>query len=294
VFKYIKYNLYTMNKEYDDRLSRDIRTAKVIVFGIIAGIILLIILFGTFYTISAGYRGVILTFGKPSVTSMGEGLHFKIPLVQKVVKMDTRTQKYEADLTAASSDLQDVKTKIAINYHLNPESVPELYRTIGVDYATKVIYPLEQESNKAATAQFSAVELITKREQVRESMKTTLRDKLSERGIIIEDISIVDFAFSPSFSQAIEAKVTAEQNALAAKNKLEQVKYEAEQRVTQAEGEAKAIQIQTSAINSQGGESYVQLQMIKQWNGQLPYSTGGSSIFDMRSVLAFENSTKAK
>lgn len=283
-----------MNKEYDDRLSRDIRTAKVIVFGIIAGIILLIILFGTFYTISAGYRGVILTFGKPSVTSMGEGLHFKIPLVQKVVKMDTRTQKYEADLTAASSDLQDVKTKIAINYHLNPESVPELYRTIGVDYATKVIYPLEQESNKAATAQFSAVELITKREQVRESMKTTLRDKLSERGIIIEDISIVDFAFSPSFSQAIEAKVTAEQNALAAKNKLEQVKYEAEQRVTQAEGEAKAIQIQTSAINSQGGESYVQLQMIKQWNGQLPYSTGGSSIFDMRSVLAFENSTKAK
>lgn len=294
MFKYIKYNLYTMNKEYDDRLSRDIRTAKVIVFGIIAGIILLIILFGTFYTISAGYRGVILTFGKPSVTSMGEGLHFKIPLVQKVVKMDTRTQKYEADLTAASSDLQDVKTKIAINYHLNPESVPELYRTIGVDYATKVIYPLEQESNKAATAQFSAVELITKREQVRESMKTTLRDKLSERGIIIEDISIVDFAFSPSFSQAIEAKVTAEQNALAAKNKLEQVKYEAEQRVTQAEGEAKAIQIQTSAINSQGGESYVQLQMIKQWNGQLPYSTGGSSIFDMRSVLAFENSTKAK
>jgi regulator of protease activity HflC (stomatin/prohibitin superfamily) len=283
-----------MNNEdnYEEKFNSDIKIVKWIAILVIVGILLLIIIFGTFYTISAGYRGVILTFGKAGETSIGEGLHFKFPLIQKVIKMDTRTQKYEADLTAASSDLQDVKTKIAINYHLNPESVPELYRTIGTDYATKIIYPLEQESNKAATAQFSAVELITKREQVRESMKTTLRDKLASRGIIIEDISIVDFAFSPSFSQAIEAKVTAEQNALAAKNKLEQVKYEAEQRVTQAEGEAKAIQIQTSAINSQGGESYVQLQMIKQWNGQLPYSTGGGSIFDMRNVLALSNVTK--
>lgn len=250
-------------------MNKKAQEVRWIVMGVLAFIFLITLVF-TVYTIPAGYRGVVLTFGKPSVVATGEGLNFKVPFIQSVVKMDTRTQKYEAALTAASSDLQDVNTKIAINYHLSPESVPEIYRTIGVNFADKVIYPLEQESNKAATAQFTAVELITKREQVRESMKNTLREKLAPRGIIIEDISIVDFKFSPSFTQAIEAKVTAEQNALQAKNKLEQIKYEAEQRVTQAKGEADAIAIQANAINSQGGKDYVQLQAIGRWDGKLP------------------------
>lgn len=265
---------------------------RISVWSVIA-LLVIITLFLTVYTIPAGYRGVILTFGKPSQVAAGEGINVKIPFAQSVVKMDTRTQKYESSLTAASSDLQDVNTKIAINYHLSPESVPEIYRTIGTNYADKVIYPLEQEANKAATAQFSAVELITKRDQVRESMKNTLRDKLASRGIIIEDISIVDFAFSASFSQAIEAKVTAEQNALAAKNKLAQVDYEAQQRVTQAKGEAEAIAIQAQAIQSQGGSAYVELQRIQKWNGQYPLvvGSGTSPILDLRGATNYAGST---
>jgi len=265
---------------------------KEVIKLIVYGILLLFfgaLLYSTVYTIPAGYRGVVLTFGKPSVVATGEGLNFKIPFVQSVVKMDTRTQKYEASLTAASADLQDVNTKIAINYHLSPESVPELYRTIGVNYADKIIYPLEQESNKAATAQFNAVELITKREAVRENMKTTLRDKLASRGIIIEDISIVDFAFSASFSQAIENKVTQEQNALAAKNKLEQIKYEAQQTVTKATAEAEALRlkkqsitpelVQLSQIEVQSKALDVQKEAIAKWNGVMPQVTGGATPF---------------
>lgn len=254
-------------KEPEIELKKTLIKTAVIFF---IGFILISIIFSSFYIINAGERGVLLTLGKPSPEAKGEGLNFKIPLIQSVIKMDVKTQKYEASLTAASSDLQDVTTKIAINYHLSPESVPELYRTIGINFADKVIYPLEQESNKAATARFSAVELVTKREEVRQIMKTTLADKLAPRGIIVEDISIVDFKFSPSFTQAIEAKVTAEQNALQAKNKLEQIKYEAEQRITQAKGEADAIAIQAQAINAQGGKDYVQLQAINKWNGVLP------------------------
>jgi len=242
-------------------------------------IVILVVLFGTFYTVQAGERGVLLTFGKPSDVAIGEGLHFKIPIAQKVVKMDVKTQKYEADLTAASQDLQDVNTKIAINYHLVPERVPEVYRSIGILYAEKVIYPLEQEANKATTAQFTAEQLITRRDAVREQMKTALIEKLAPRGIIVEDVSIVNFAFSSSFSSAIEAKVTAEQNALAAKNKLEQIKYEAEQRITTATAEAEAIKIQTQAINAQGGKDYVQLKAIEQWDGKLPTYTGGAVPF---------------
>lgn len=240
------------------------------VFLFIIVLILIISLFSVFYTIPAGSRGVILTWGKPSMLAIEEGFHIKIPIAQQVIKMDVRTQKYEASLTAASKDLQDVNTKIAINYHLNPASSPEIFQTIGINYAEKLIYPLEQESNKAATAQFTAEELITKREQVRGLMEDILREKLASRGIVVESISIVDFKFSPSFSQAIENKVTQEQNALAAKNKLAQIEYEAKQRVAQAEGEANAIAIQAQAINAQGGKDYVQLQAIQKWDGKLP------------------------
>lgn len=241
--------------------------------------ILLILLFGTIYTVKAGERGVLLTFGKASPEARGEGLNFKWPLIQKVIKMDVKTQKYEADLTAASKDLQDVKTIIAINYHIIPSEVPTIYRDIGVNYAEKVIYPLEQETNKGVTAQYTAEELITKREDVRDRMKVNLAEKLLPRGIIVEDISIINFEFSPSFTQAIEAKVTAEQNALAAKNKLEQVKYEAEQTVTKARADAEAIRIQVEAIRTQGGSDYVRLQFANKWNGILPQVTGGAVPF---------------
>lgn len=234
--------------------------------------------FSTFYVVKAGQRGIVLTWGNPDLVPKSEGLHFKIPIAQKVVKMDIQTQKYEAELTAASKDLQDVKTAIAINYHIVSEEVPIIYRDIGVNYAEKVIYPAEQEANKAITAQFTAEELITKREEVREKMRNILAERLRVRGIIVEDISIINFAFSGSFTQAIENKVTAEQNALTAKNKLEQVKYEAEQRITQAEAEAKAIQIQANAIQAQGGKDYVQLQAINKWNGDLPSVTGTGAI----------------
>jgi regulator of protease activity HflC (stomatin/prohibitin superfamily) len=253
------------------------KTAIKLVVGGVILLIVLIIVFGSFYTIPAGYRGVLLTFDKPSATAFGEGLHVKIPIIQKVVKMDTRTQKYESDLTAASSDLQDVMTKIAINYHLSPESTVDIYRTIGIDYANKIIYPLEQEANKASTAQFTAEELITKREIVRTNMEKILREKLAPRGIVVESISIVNFKFSDVFSNAIEQKVTATQLKLKAVQDLERIKVEAEQRVTQATAEAEAIKIQAEAVTQQGGKDYVQLQWILKWNGQQPQVVGSNT-----------------
>lgn len=249
-----------------------------IVFYLFSFITFIIVLSGVVYIISAGERGVLLTFGKPDLQAKLEGIHFKIPIVQEIIKMDVKTQKYEADLTAASKDLQDVNTKIAINYRLVPENVPILYRDIGINYAEKIIYPLEQEVNKATTALFTAEELVTKRDEVREKMKNQLTEKLQPRGIIVEEVSIINFAFSESFTQAIESKVTAEQNALAAKNKLEQVKYEAQQRIEQAQGEAEAIKIQAQAIQSQGGKDYVQLQAINKWDGKMPLYSGGGAL----------------
>ena len=248
-----------------------------LIIGVVVAIIVFGLIFGMFYTINAGERGVLLTFGSASPVAKSEGLGIKIPFIQQIVKMEVRTQKYEAGATAASKDLQIVTAKIATNYHLVPENVPELYRSVGVAYADRIIQPMEQEVVKSTTAQYTAEELITKRENVRQEIKALLTERLTPRGIIVEEVSITDFDFSESFNNAIELKVTAEQMALASKNKLEQVKYEAEQKVAEAKGKAEAISIESKAL--QENPDILQLRAIEKWNGVMPQVTGGAMPF---------------
>lgn len=279
------------NKEQE---SEEIRLIKILFGWAVPIILVLIIIFGGVYIIQPGKTGVLLTLGKVSPTTIPNGIHVKIPIAQKIVKVNIQTQKYEAEASAASQDLQIVTSKIATNYHLEASAVPNLYKDVGLNYATTIIMPMEQEVVKSATAKFTAEQLITKREEVRLEIKDTLIERLASRGIVVEEVSIVNFDFSAQFNNAIEAKVTAEQNALAAKNKLAQVEYEAQQRVTQAKGEADAIAIQAQAINSQGGRDYVQLQAIGKWNGQLPTFVGSQNMPFIGDLGSFLTSSATK
>jgi len=244
-----------------------------------SGILVLVLVFGSFVIIGPGERGIVLQLGAVQDRIMQEGLNFKIPLIQSVEKVDIKTQKEEVTATAASRDLQTVTAQIALNYHIHPDKVNKLWQTIGADYKSRVIDPAIHEAVKASTARFNAEELITKRSEVKEDITNLLRERLIKEFIEVVEFSIVNFDFSPSFNAAVESKVTAEQNALAAKNKLEQVKYEATQRIEQARGEAEAIKIQTEAIRAQGGKEYVGLKAIEKWNGTMPqYYTGSGNI----------------
>ena len=254
-----------------DVLKKHLKKAIVIV-------VVLIVVFGSFTIVGAGERGVVLTLGRVSDVVFAEGLHFKLPIIQKVEKLDVKTQKEQVDATAASKDLQTVTAKVALNYHLDATKVNRLWQSIGSEYKTRIIDPAIQEAVKAVTAKYTAEELITLRAQVKEDAKLALTERLTKEYIVVDELSIVDFDFSASFNEAIEAKVTAEQNALAAKNKLEQIKYEAEQRVTTAKGEAEAIRIQAQAIQQQGGAAYVNLKAVEKWNGTLPTYMMGDTV----------------
>lgn len=244
---------------------------KLLVFGVCVVVaIAIILIFNPFIIVSAGERGVILEWGAVSKDIMGEGIHWRTPIKQKVERMDVRIQKEEVDASAASKDLQNVTSKIALNYHLNPDQVNLLWQKIGKDYKQRIIDPAIQEAVKASTAKYTAEELITKRESVKEEIRQALKVRLADEYITVDQFSIVNFDFSKAFNEAIENKVTNEQNAMAAKNKLEQVKFEAEQRIAQARGEAEAIKIQAEAITQQGGKDYVQLKAIERWSGNLP------------------------
>jgi len=254
----------------------------------IFGIIIILVL-NPFYIVPAGYRGVILTWGAVS-GSAEQGLHLRIPIAQHIVNMETRTVKMEVQAAAYSKDIQTVESLIALNYHLDESRVSILYREIGKEFENRIISPAVQESVKATTAKFTAQELIEEREQVRDEIKSSLVGKLTDRGILVDAFSIVNFDFSDSYEQAVEAKQVAQQQALKAENDLKRIETEAKQRVAQAEAEAKAIQLQSQAANNEKYVSLkaleVQLEAIKKWDGKLPIT------FVPNSTLPFLNLTK--
>jgi prohibitin 2 len=235
----------------------DNNTPKII--GIIALIILgLIFLFSTFGVIDAGERGVKVRLGNV-VGVVEPGLYFKMPIIEKVRKIDIRTQTvvYEREnpLASASADLQNVDVASVTNYHVDPSKVVEVYVRYNTleNFEESVIRPAVRDTVKATASQFTASDLITKRPEFAERVALTLNQRLSDTYVVVEQSNITNIGFSPSFTEAIEAKVTATQNAEAAKNNLEKIKFEAQQTIEKAKAEAESIRIQAQAINSQGG-----------------------------------------
>lgn len=240
--------------------------------------IIMLFAFWPFVSVNAGHRGVLVVFGQVNPVSLAEGFHMVNPLAH-VIEIDTRLQKAEAKGEAASKDLQSVHTTLAINFLLTSDSVPALYREVGMDYEIKVIDPIVQDRFKAVTAQYTAEQLITHREEVRQKVKKQVIDGVQDRmpTIRIQDVLITNFDFSPQFNAAIEQKQVAEQQALKAERDLQRIKVEAEQRIAQAKAEAEAIRIQAQSISAQGGEEYVRLKWVEKWNGTLPTTTLGNA-----------------
>jgi len=245
------------------------------VFGIF---IVLPILFGSWYTISAGHRGVIVRLGAVQSGVQQEGFHLKLPWIESVYEINVQVQADAVDANAASHDLQIVTTKIVTNFNLVPEAVDQVYQKIGVDYMPKIISPAVQEIVKAVTAKYTAEELITKRADVKMQIKQLLTERLITYHIQVVDISIADFNFSKAFNDAIEAKQVAEQQVSTARNRLESVKVEAEQKIAQAQAEAKSLELQKAQITPdliKLREVENQTKAIEKWNGVLPtYTTG--------------------
>ncbi|MBI2486336.1 MAG: prohibitin family protein [Deltaproteobacteria bacterium] len=231
--------------------------------------------------IGAGERGVVLNFGAVQKNVLGEGLHFRVPIMQRVAIMDVKVQKAVTDAASASSDLQDVTSSVALNYHVIPDKANVVYQTIGVEFKERVIDPAIQEVMKAVSAKYSAEELITKRPAVSEAMRASLAERLLAYNIAVDAVSIVGFSFSKIFMEAIESKQTAEQLALKAKRDLERIKIEAEQKITAAQAEAESLRLQRANISTDLIELRkieANLKAIEKWNGILPQVTGGGAV----------------
>jgi len=256
-----------------------------IIAGIVTFIVIILIMSESAVVVQAGHRGVVLYVGAVENRVLGEGLHFIIPFAEQVIPLEVRTLKFQANASAASNDLQEVATVIALNYHIDPNKANILYQQLGTDYETRIIAPTIQESVKASVAKFNAEQLITQRAIAKGVIAHAISDTLSTRDITVETVFITDFKFSPSFASQVESKVVAFQKYLTEQNNLKAVQVIANQTVVQAQaqaranvaratGESQAIEIITGQLRQ--SPQYLQWQAINRWNGKMPYALGGS------------------
>ncbi len=261
---------------------------------VIAALVLLLVITGlsAFTVVEAGHTGVVVTLGKVNEGVLQEGLHFKIPFIQEIVKIDNRIRKLEVRTEAFSKDLQSVETVLAVNYRVDTSKSYSIYKNIGADYESVLVTPAVNEVLKAITTAYTAEESVTNRSLISEGLVAGLNKKLNAIGLYVTDVNIINFEFSPAFITAIEEKQVAQQKLLKAETDkqtaITNAQAEAEALKIQAEAEAEAIRIRAEgeadanrSISASLNAQIIENKKIEKWNGELPRVTGGEAIISM-------------
>ena len=249
--------------------------------------IIFIILWGTFVIVPAGHRGVVLWWGSVEKRIMGEGLNFKAPIAERVIKVDVRVQPHPfKEIDAASKEYQMVKLTGMMNFHIDPSFVNDLYQKVGLDFANKVIDPAFNDFVKEVVPIYPITEILPKREEIRKRAMTKLGDNLARYHIIVDDIYFANIRFSPEYERAIEAKQVAQQQVETQRQVLAQREIEAQQKVATAKGEAESILVvaqgqakANDALSRSISPILVQYKSVEKWNGILPQVSGSAVPF---------------
>ena len=257
--------------------------------AVMAGAVVVLLFVGVFnsvFIIEPGEVGIVIRLGEAQPNPLDEGIHFVIPFITKVERLNIRIQKAEVRTEAASQDMQVVAAAIVVNYRVDRAQAVELFRRLGRHYLTTVIEPAIQEAFKSDAAKYVAEELITKRAQVSTEFQQSVGTRLEQFdvGLVIAAVNITSFEFSAEFNQEIEQKVMAEQRAGRAERELVRFEFEAKQKVVTAEGEAKAILEKAKAEAESLGlkQRYATMELIwltavEKWDGKLPTHLFGAS-----------------
>ena len=271
----------------------------------VIGILILIVIISSITIVPPGHTGVVVHLGNVSDSILNEGVHLKAPFITQVVDVSNKVQLLEADAGAVSKDLQSVRSKVAINYRLVSDFSASMYQNVGLDYETILIAPAAQESIKAATARYTAENLIGQRDVVGDEIKTSLESKLNSYGIYIEKFSIVNFDFSEEYDNAIELKQIAEQDKLRAETEKARRTVEAEaaaaEKTIAAQAEAEAILAKADAqaeankkISESIDQNVLYFNQIERWDGIMPKVVGEGSgfIFNIEDSISKEVTTE--
>lgn len=257
---------------------------KGVKIGIVAALAIIVIL-NCFTIVEAGHTGVVVTLGKVKEGVLQEGIHFKIPFIQQIVKIDNRIVKLEVETEAFSKDLQTVETVLAINYRVDTSKSYSIYKNIGANYETVLVTPAVNEVLKAITAKYTAEESVTNRVLISDGLVSGLNNKLNEIGLYVTDVNIINFEFSEAFITAIEEKQVAQQ-------KLLKSETEKQTAIINAQANAETVRINAEAqaqankiLNESLSDRVIEYNKVQKWNGILPKVTGnGGSLINFDSL----------
>ncbi|MBR5555495.1 prohibitin family protein [bacterium] len=242
-------------------------------------LLLVIIFFATFNPIAivgVGQRGVKVTLGKVSPQSLSEGVHFVMPFISRIHNMDVKIQKKSIPTEVYTKDIQQAKITYVITYNLQPTNAHKMLNEVGMDYVDKIIIPVAEGTIKDIIGKWNAQDLIANRESATKDILFKMVEQLAPRYIDVKGFQIIDINYSEVFERAIESKVTAEQDALKAKNKTVQIEEEAKQKLISAEAEAKSMRIRANALTQ--NKALVEYEAVQKWDGKMPQYMMGSSV----------------
>ena len=250
----------------------------------VGGIVFIIaaLILRPFAIVGAGERGVMMRFGKIQDAILDEGIHPIVPIVTSVKTLSVRVQKTDLQADAASKDLQKITTDLAVNWNVDPAKVNQVFQQVGDEeqIVTSILSPAISEVLKAATSKKTAEEIITKRTELKTEIDNTLKKRLEPYGVIVRDVSLINFGFSPEFSKAIEAKQIAEQEAKQAEFTVQKATQDAQAEINRAKGKAEAQRLQRQTLTAE----ILQQQAIEKWNGQFPTVMGGGGTLPLINI----------
>lgn len=265
------------SKKIDDRFNFEGDSQKLT--GILVAAVLLIIFicfFNPITIVGVGERGVKVTLGKVSPHSYMEGIHFVTPFISHIKNMNVKTQKSFYETPVYTKDIQQAKISYVLNFNLQPENAHKMYREVGTNYTETILLPVVEGTIKDVIGKWNAQDLVANREKAANEILIKLQNHLAPKYINVTDFQMTAIAYSGVFEKAIESKVTAEQEALRAKNKTVQIQEEAKQKLISAEAEAKSMSIRANALTK--NKALVEYEAVQKWDGKLPEYMMGNTI----------------
>ena len=277
-------------------MERTRKGFKTIIGIVLAIVLVLIVSTSALIIINEGTVGVKYRFGKIVATDLEPGVHFVLPFIETVKKVDVTEQIFVMDVSTYTRDTQTVDSlDIQVNYYYSKADLDTLIRSIGIkNVEPKLIMPNLTSVLKNEVGKYKAEELIANRSQLEMDIQQSLSDKLTSYGLIISRVAIQDIEFESAFEQVVEQKVAAEQKALTVQNETIQKQEEARQKVIAAQAEADAILVKAQAeaeanrlLNESLTGELLNYYKIQAWNGEFPQVMGNEvNPFVMMSDIA--------